>query len=112
MAEKIKDAEDEMLEALFRAEPIVDDGFSKRIVGKIRRRLWLRRLCIPIAAAIGGVIAIKPLSTLVASLYGIFAAMPTESIAANASWLPPVPYIVLGAMLLAVAMLGLRMLED
>ncbi len=112
MADKIKDADDAMLEALFRSEPIADDGFSERIVGRIRRRLWLRRISLPVAAIIGGSIAIKPMSALVASLYGVFAALPTESIAASTSWLPPWHLIVLGAMLLVTAMFGFRLLEE
>ena len=53
MADKIKDADDRLLESMFAAEPIADAGFSVRIVKKIRRRLWVRRLALPLAAVIG-----------------------------------------------------------
>ncbi len=60
MADAMKDAEDLMLEKLLASEPIADDGFSDRIVARVRRRLWFRRLTLPIAAAIGTSIAAKP----------------------------------------------------
>ena len=48
MAEKLKDAEDRLLESLFASEPIADDGFSRRVVTRIRRRIWVRRLALPV----------------------------------------------------------------
>ena len=62
MAEKIKDAEDRLLESLFESPPLADDGFSTGIVRKINRQMWFRRLTLPFAAVIGGVIAFKPLA--------------------------------------------------
>ena len=49
MAERQKDNEDLVLEALFRAEPIADDGFCKRVVARVRRRVWTRRVTLPVA---------------------------------------------------------------
>ena len=65
MVEKLKDAEDRMLESMFQTRPIADDGFSRRVVTRIRRRLWVRRLTLPVAMLIGGAIAVEPLSQLV-----------------------------------------------
>jgi len=113
MADKLKDAEDELLESLFAAEPIADDGFSERVVGRIRRRLWIERLSLPVAATVGGVIAFKPvvaLVTLASEL--VVRAAPQEVLAASFEWLPAPHQLVTGALLLAVAMLSLRMLED
>ena len=31
MADKLMDAEDQLLEAMFKSEPIADDGFSKKV---------------------------------------------------------------------------------
>ena len=112
MADKIKDAEDRLLESLFSAEPIADDGFSKRVVVKIRRRLWLRRLMLPIAAAIGAAIAFKPVVAVFSIATQLLAAVPGELAASATEWIPPLQLVVSGGMLLAVAMLGLRMLED
>ena len=67
-----------MLESMFAAAPIADDGFSARIVGKVRRRLWLRRLALPVAALIGGTIAIKPLTTLVTLIASLSMLLPQQ----------------------------------
>jgi hypothetical protein len=64
MAEKIKDAEDRLLELLLAAEPIEDAGFSDRVMGRIRRRVWLRRLALPVAILLGGVFAVRSLLQL------------------------------------------------
>ncbi len=113
MAEKLKDAEDEMLESLFAAEAIADDGFSDKVVGRIRRRLWIQRFSLPVAAVIGGIVAFKPAVALVDTLSELaFRALPGETLLATFDWLPAPQQIVSGALLLAVAMLSLRMLED
>ena len=49
MAEHIKDDADRMLESMFASDPVPDDGFSVRVVRKVRRRIWVRRLTLPIA---------------------------------------------------------------
>lgn len=112
MAEKIRDAEDEMLAALFSGDAIADDGFSDRVVGRIRRRLWLRRIILPAAAALGAAISLKPLVALIESLYGFVAALPVDVVSIPTDWLPAPHMIVLGAMLLAAMLFGLRLLEE
>ena len=112
MAERIKDAEDRFLESMFDSAPIADDGFSTAIVRKIRRRLWLRRLALPVAAMIGGAIAIKPLAGLVTAAVRLSSLLPQELLTATFSLVPQAPMIVLGAMLLAACLLGLRALDD
>ncbi|MCH9694734.1 MAG: hypothetical protein K0U72_09510 [Gammaproteobacteria bacterium] len=112
MAERIKDAEDRLLESMFESLPVADDGFSVKVVGKIRRRLWLRRLTLPVAASIGGVIAFKPLASLVSTLASFTSFVPNEYVNTAASSLPQLQMLIMGAMLLAVCLLGLRTLED
>lgn len=112
MVEKLKDAEDRLLESMFQSEPIADDGFSKRIVTKIRRRMWLRRLALPIAMFVGGSIAIKPVSQLSVAASKLLTVIPMELLETPVAWIPQPQYVVLGAMLLAATMLGVRMLED
>lgn|SRR5690606_4311859 len=68
MVERMKDDDDRKLEALLRAPAIADDGFSERVVRRVRRRVWVRRWTLPIAAAIGALIAAKPLMDLLALL--------------------------------------------
>ena len=112
MADRIKDAEDQLLESMFAAEPIADDGFSVRVVKKIRRRLWLRRLALPVAGLVGGAIAIKPLTDLVTIVASLSTLLPQELFNVTVDFIPQAQTIVLGAMLLGVCLLGLRALED
>lgn len=112
MAEKIKDPEDRMLEALFASSPVADDGFSKRVVRKLQRRLWVRRLTLPVAAIIGGAIAFKPLAGLVSLLANLSTLVPKELVNVTAGSIPQAPVVVLGAILLLAVLLGMRFLED
>ncbi|MCJ7592444.1 MAG: hypothetical protein MUO51_13925 [Woeseiaceae bacterium] len=112
MAERIKDAEDRLLESMFASPPLADDGFSVRVVRKINRRLWLRRLTLPIATIIGGFIAFKPLSGLVAVLSSLSSLIPTDTINMATSSIPQFQTVVLGAILLAVCLLSTRLLDN
>ena len=112
MAEKIKDAEDRMLESLLQSTPIADDGFSRRVVTRIRRRLWLRRLALPTAIFIGGAISIKPVTQMVIASSKLMTVVPQSLFILPEGWVPQIQTVVLGAMLLAAGMLGVRMLEE
>jgi len=112
MADKIKDAGDVLLESLLGAESIADDGFSDRIVNKIRRRQWMRNLMLPVAAAIGAAIAFKPAMALVSVAAKFVAVVPGEMMASATDLIPSFQLVVTGGLLLAVTLLGLRLLED
>ena len=122
MAEKLKDSEDRYLESMFQAEPIADDGFSGQVVARIRRRLWLRRLALPAAMLLGGAIAIKPASQLLSAVSKLLTATPAEVLESSVDRLPQlqgvsisgsvVQFVVFGALLLAAAVIGARMLPD
>ncbi len=112
MADRLKDNEDLALEALFRAEPIADDGFSKRVVGKLRRRIWTRRIMLPAAVFVGSAIAAKPVSALLGSLSGLLNSVPGAASTLPLESLPSAYTLVAGGMLLAVALFGLNMLEE
>lgn len=112
MAEKIKDAEDRLLESLFESVPLADDGFSAGIVRTIKRRLWFRRLTLPFAAVIGASIAFKPLAALVSTLANFSSLIPADIVSGAASSIPQFQTIVLGAILLVVGLISMRMLED
>ncbi len=112
MAERIKDAEDKLLETLFASSPVADDGFSARVVRKLRRRQWLRRLILPTAAAIGGTIAFKPLAGLIATLSSLSALIPQDAVIATTGIIPHMQTVTLGVLLLAVCLLGMRLLEE
>jgi hypothetical protein len=113
MAEHIKDEQDRLLESMFASEPIADDGFSARIVHRVRRRMWLRRVTLPVATVIGLLVSFKPLTTLVTTLAGLIQLLPFDALGATSEQLlSQAPLIVLGGMLLAACMIGMRMLED
>ena len=112
MAEKIKDAEDRLLESMFDSKPLADDGFSVRVIRKINRQLWFRRLTLPVAAAIGGTIAFKPLAGLVTALANLSSLLPEDFVSGATSSIPQFQTVVLGAILLAVGLLGMRLLEE
>jgi len=122
MAEKLKDTEDRLLEAMFRSEPVADEGFSDRVVSRIRRRLWVQRLALPVAMLIGGAIAIKPATQLVIAASKLLTVVPQGMLDAPTTWIPQMQdvafgatlmqAVVLGAMLLAAGLLGTRMLAE
>jgi hypothetical protein len=122
MAEKLMDAEDRMLESIFRSEPIADGGFSRRLVARIRRRIWVRRLALPIAMLIGTAIAIKPASQLFIAASKLLTVIPQQIVNAPAELLPTVesaivggpilPILVYGIVLLVIALIGsLKLVE-
>jgi len=115
MAERLKDSEDLKLEALFRSEPVLDDGLSARIVSRVRRRMWVRRLSLPTAFAIGSIIAAKPLAQL-ASLVPKLVSIVTQNLMSvfdlQLGGMFQGPTVILGIMLLAATLMIGRMLED
>ena len=115
MADRLKDSEDLKLEALFRSEPVHDGGFTDRVLSRVRRRMWIQRLSLPIAFVIGAVIAAKPLMQLANLLPKLADIFPQSLVK-----LVDVPVIdvfqgttvILGIMLLGGMMMIGRMLED
>lgn len=118
MAERMKDEQDRRLEALFRApatDGIVDDGFSDRVVRRIRRRVRVRRWTLPIAAAIGGLIAAKPAMDLLALLPLVAGLVPQElkAIPADLLQLPALSSFSLSGFVMAgVLTLAIRLAAD
>jgi hypothetical protein len=115
MAEKLKDSEDLKLEALFRSDPVPDDGFSGQIVARVRRRMWVQRLTLPAAIGIGAVIAIKPIAQLASLVPKIMAIVPQNligSIDLPLEGFLQAQTIILGGTLLAAMLMVGRMLEE
>jgi hypothetical protein len=112
MADKIRDAEDRLLESMFRSEPIDDDGFSDRIITRIRWRIWLRRLALPIAMLAGAAIAIKPLLQVVAVLSALTDSVPRDSFALPETILAQLPILVAIVCLLVVGIVTFQVSED
>lgn len=115
MAERLKDDQDLKLEALFRSEPVQDDGFSARIMSRVRRRMWVRRLSLPTAFVVGALIAAKPvaqLAMLVPKIVGIVPVGLADIFDLPLEGLLQGPHVILGVMLLAATLMIGRMLED
>jgi len=112
MAERIKDAEDRLLDAMFESVPIADDGFSGQIVKRIRRNLWIRRITLPAAVLLGGLVAYQPVAALLKGVYQVLLSVPGDLVPSISGSLPSVQLIITGALLLFVALFSLNMLED
>ncbi len=115
MAEKLKDEGDKRLETLFSLAPVRDDGFSIRVVSHIRRRLWVRRLSLPVAFVVGGAVSIKPVLQLAGAIPALLGSIPDGLLNLDKlpiSSLPQLSTIIMGAALLVVVMIFARMLEE
>ncbi len=112
MADRIKDAEDRRLESVFRAEPIADDGFSDRVIGRIRRRIWADRLVLPVATLAGAALAFKPAMELVGVLLPLTSLIPAQVASRPLEFLPEIQVVILGGMLIAAAVACFRLLEE
>lgn len=115
MANRMKDAADRKLESMFQSDPVRDDGFSIRVMARLRRQLWVRRLSLPVAIAAGAALSAKPLIQFASALPDIVTAIP--GIDLNLAQLPidslpQTSTIVWGIVLLASALMAGRMLED
>ena len=112
MADKTSDAQDRMLESVFHSAPIPDDGFSDRIVFRIRRRIWVDRLALPVAALIGAAFALKPATQLVVALLPLLNVMPADLVNAPMQFLPQLQTIGLGGMIFAAAIALYKVIEE
>ena len=112
MAERLKDKEDAKLEALFRSEPIEDNGFSERVVSRVRRGIWIRRWTLPLAALIGGLIAAKPAAQLLLAMTDILAVLPADVRSVELDSLPQVTTFIFGGTLVGLVALFLNGLEE
>jgi hypothetical protein len=115
MADRSKDVEDRQLESMFRSESISDGEFSVRVVAHVRRRIWVRRLALPVAFVIGIAFGAKHLLQFAKIIPGLFDSIPVAALGIDGlpvGGLPPVSTIIMGAALLATVMMIGRMLED
>lgn len=99
------DDEDLRLQDMFRSDPIPDNGFSDRVVRRVQRRLWMRRLLVPVATAAGGLVAVGPASQLLSALFA-----QIGSLAAAVSW--NIESLAPGVLLFAAVLVALRLIEE
>jgi hypothetical protein len=112
MAEKLQDADDLLLANLLRAESIEDAGFSRRIVARIRRRIWLRRLALPSAMLFGGAIAGKSLLQFGSILTLLGNALPDNLLAESQSVLAQVPMLLTMGCLMLIGIITFKLSEE
>jgi len=112
MAERLKDEQDRALEALFRMQPVADDGFSQRVTATLRRRIWARRITLPFAVFVGSAIAAKPAVALMGRATEMLSSVPVMESSLPAGWVPSPLILLAGGMLLAIGLFGLNMLEE
>ncbi len=112
MADRLKDNEDKVLESLFGSEPVLDNGFSARVMTRLNRRLWIRRLALPAAFLVGAAVALKPLSQLVMTFSKLLTVIPTDVGGLSIDMIPQSTTVILGALLLVAMMMITKMLED
>ncbi len=94
---------------MFQSAPIADDGFSRRVMTRIRRQIWVQRLTLPVAFVVGAAIAARPLMQLIEAVSGLLKFIP-QTVAGNVgtlpiAGLPQLPAIVLGSTLLLAALM-------
>lgn len=111
MVERMKDEQDRKLEALFRTAAIADDGFSERVARRVRRRVWIRRWTLPIAAGIGGLIALEPVLQVL-ELLPVLAGFIPEELKMIPTDLLQLPTFFSGLLAVGAMMLAVKLIED
>ena len=114
MVERMKDEQDKKLEALFRTPAmakIADDGFSERVMRRVRRRVRIRRWTLPIAAGIGGLIAFEPAMQLL-ELLPLLADLVPQELKVIPADLLQLPTFFSGLLAVGAMMLAVKLIED
>jgi hypothetical protein len=111
MADRLKDNEDRKLEALLRSEPLPDGGFSARVMKGVNRRIWVRRLALPIAFVAGAAVAVKPLTQLVVAFSKFLTMIPVNVGGLSIESIPQASTIILGGLLLVAIMVVPKILD-
>ncbi len=115
MAERMRDEADAKLAALFESAPVADDNFSVRVMSTVRRRIWVRRLSLPIALAIGLAISAKPMVQLVGIVPGLLNSIFGRTIDLEAFAFTDtrqMAIMLFGGTLVMVLVLASRVLEE
>lgn len=115
MVERMKDEADAKLEEMFGTGDVPDGGFSVRVMSSVRRRIWVRRLSLPIAISIGLAISARPLIQLVGILPGLLNSVFGQTINVEVVSFGDVKQLaimLLGATLVMALMMASRVLEE
>ncbi|MDA0706734.1 MAG: hypothetical protein O2907_07250 [Proteobacteria bacterium] len=106
------DDEDRLFAALLRADVIDDAGFSKQIVARIRRDIWLRRLALPGAMLLGSAFAIKALLQLGSVFSVLNESLPVSQIELPATTLAQLPMLLTVGCLMLIAIVTFKLSEE
>jgi hypothetical protein len=112
MVDRMKDKDELALENLFRSEPIADDGFSRKVMTRLRRRIWLQRLAMPVAMTVGGLIAFKPAIALLSALSGVVDLLPASLTQVPVDSIPQLSSVLVVAVMVVAALCFAPALED
>lgn len=106
------DDEDRRLRDLFGPVTVPDDGFSERVVKRIRRRQRLQRLLLPLALLFGGVFAARPVMAILDEWSLRLHGLASDLVAAGSLISGLTGTMVLVVPLLVAGALILRWLEE
>ena len=113
MVERMKDKDDLALENLFGAQPaIADDGFSRKVMARLRRRIWVQRLAMPVAILLGALIAFQPALEVLRALYGLLDVLPSGVVTVPADSIPQMSTMVIVAGVIVAALFLAPALEE
>jgi len=111
----MKDKQDLALEAMFRSDAVPDDGFTERVITRVRRQMWVRRLSLPVAFAVGAVLSAKPMLQIASIIPGLIesvfgSAMTVDKLPLDN--LPSLSTMLFGATLVMAMLLAGKLLEE
>ena len=112
MADRMKDNEDAALEALFRSDPIADDGFSARVLSRVRRRVWVRRLALPLAVAFGAAVSAPAIRDVAVIMHDLIGMLPGDALGLSIGVLPQTSAVLIAGAVTIAALFALPAFED
>jgi hypothetical protein len=100
---------------MFRSDSVPDDGFTARVVMRVRRQMWVRRLSLPVAFTIGAVFSAKPLLQIASIVPGLIESVFGGALSVDKlplENLPSLSTMLFGATLAMALLLAGKLLEE
>ncbi|MGB5592005.1 MAG: hypothetical protein WBN31_13745 [Gammaproteobacteria bacterium] len=112
MHNELIDSQDQRLRQLFSQglEAPIDDGFTDRVMGRIKRRVLVRKSVLTTATLIGGLVALGPAYELSLAISSIVS--QATSGWSGADWLPQTRILAMGALTAILAPLVTAILDE
>lgn len=108
----MKDQADLKLEALFHSDAVNDDGFSERVMKRIRWQMRMRRYALPLAMLVGGLIAAKPAIDLLMVASQLVTVLPADLRMMPLDAMPQWTTVIGGLAIAGVTAMLVRLLEE